>query len=127
MTTNLRRKLLTFLVAAVAVPASLIAAPSCARAETVATVAGKPITLEELEKRVRPQLIEIENSRYEVLEAGLDELVAEPWLHRRDEVLCRVRGSDECDVDREDDDQQAQDDDGMGEKRQQWSVLDHQY
>jgi protein-disulfide isomerase len=44
--------------------------------DTVATVGGTPITREALEKHIRPQLIEIENEKYEALSSGLDELIA---------------------------------------------------
>jgi protein-disulfide isomerase len=56
-------------------------APSLARAETVvATVAGDPISMAELEKTVKPQLIEIENNRYDVLEQGLEGMISEKLL-----------------------------------------------
>jgi protein-disulfide isomerase len=54
--------------------------PASASAEPVATVAGDPISREELEKQVRPQLIELENQRFEVLEGGLDEMIAQRLL-----------------------------------------------
>jgi protein-disulfide isomerase len=55
---------------------SLFVAAAPAVAETVATVGGTPITREQLESEVKPQLIEIDNQRYEVLKGGLDEIVA---------------------------------------------------
>jgi protein-disulfide isomerase len=48
----------------------------------VATVAGEPITRAELERHVRPQLIEIENNRYEALDQGLQEMVAEKLFEK---------------------------------------------
>jgi protein-disulfide isomerase len=60
-------------------PAAL---PVRAWAETVATVAGEPISREELEKSVRPQLIEVENNKYEILEQGLDGMIAEKLLEK---------------------------------------------
>jgi protein-disulfide isomerase len=61
--------------------ASFLIAPSFARAETiVATVAGDPISMAELEKAVRPQLIEIENNRYDVLEQGLEGIISDKLL-----------------------------------------------
>jgi protein-disulfide isomerase len=54
--------------------------PASAFAEPVATVAGEPISREELEKQVRPQLIDLENQRFEVLEGGLDEMIAQRLL-----------------------------------------------
>lgn len=53
-----------------------------AGAETVATVADKPISREEVEKVVRSQLIQLENSRYELLESGLTELVAQRLIEQ---------------------------------------------
>jgi len=50
--------------------------------ETVATIGDTEITLEQLEKHVRPQLIEIENSRYGVLRGGIDQLIAQEVLGR---------------------------------------------
>ena len=41
----------------------------------VATVGGHPITRAELDKHVKPKLIEIDNERYEALRDGLDELI----------------------------------------------------
>ncbi len=56
---------------------ALACAPVASSAEeTVATVGGTPITRAALEKHVRPQLIEIENEKFEALSTGLDELVA---------------------------------------------------
>jgi len=60
--------------------ASFLIAPAFAQGDTVATVAGEPISREELERAVRPQLIEIENNRYEVLEQGLDGMISEKLL-----------------------------------------------
>ena len=48
--------------------------------EVVAEVAGDKITRGELEKTVRPQLIEIENSRYDALRGGLEQMIAERLL-----------------------------------------------
>ena len=56
--------------------------PVLAWAETVATVAGEPISREDLEKSVRPQLIEVENNKYEILEQGLDEMVAQKLIEK---------------------------------------------
>lgn len=52
------------------------ASAASAADDTVATVGGTPITRAALEKHVRPQLIEIENEKFEALSSGLDELVA---------------------------------------------------
>ncbi len=51
--------------------------PALASADVVATVAGEPVTREELDKQVRPQLIELDNQRFEILEGGLDEIIAQ--------------------------------------------------
>ncbi len=61
---------------ALVVLALAIAPAARAADDTVATVGGTPITRSALEKHVRPQLIEIENERFEALSGGLDELVA---------------------------------------------------
>jgi protein-disulfide isomerase len=61
---------------ALVVLALAFAAGASAADDTVATVGGTPITRSALEKHVRPQLIEIENERFEALSTGLDELVA---------------------------------------------------
>ncbi len=49
-------------------------------AETVAMVGGTSITREQLEAHVKPQLIELDTQRYDVLREGLDELIAEELL-----------------------------------------------
>jgi protein-disulfide isomerase len=51
--------------------------PGVAAAEPLATVGKKTITRDEVEKAVRPQLVEIESQRYEIIRGGLDEMVAE--------------------------------------------------
>lgn len=61
----------------VAVSATLLAVAAQAADETVATVGTATITRAQLEKAVKPQLIEVENQRFEVLSDGLDELIAE--------------------------------------------------
>jgi protein-disulfide isomerase len=45
--------------------------------QTVATVGNVTITEQQLEKKVKPQLVEVENQRYEVLSNGLEEMVAD--------------------------------------------------
>ena len=62
--------------------ALLLAFPTFVRADTVATVAGDSISRDDVEKRVRPQLIEVENNRYEILEQGVNEAVAEKLLEK---------------------------------------------
>src|SRR4030095_7069978 len=51
--------------------------PGAAAAETLATVGKKTIDRAAVEKEVRPQLVAIENERYTVIKAGVDQLVAE--------------------------------------------------
>lgn len=46
-------------------------------ADTLATVASKPITKSQVEERVKAKLAEIERARYETLREGVDELVQE--------------------------------------------------
>ena len=60
----------------------LFAMPLLAAAEPVATVAGTPISREDLEKHVKPKLVEIENQRYEALSEGLDEMISEQLLEK---------------------------------------------
>lgn len=51
--------------------------PSVAAAEPLATVGKKTIDRAAVEKAVRPQLVEVENQKYEIIKGGLDELVAQ--------------------------------------------------
>ncbi len=59
---------------------ALVATPMLCAAEPVATVGGTPITREQLEKHVKPKLVEIENQRFEILSDGLDELISEQLI-----------------------------------------------
>lgn len=61
--------------------------------EIVATVGAREITREELALRVRGELIEIENARYDVMERGLDELIDEVLLEQ--EAAARDLTADE--------------------------------
>ncbi len=57
---------------------ALAAAAGMARADDVAaTVGSTTISKTDLEKRVKPRLIEIDNERFEALKEGLDEMVAD--------------------------------------------------
>jgi protein-disulfide isomerase len=58
---------------------ALVLAGSAA-AEPVATVGSMTITREQLEAHVKPQLIELDSQRFDVLQQGLDELVADDLL-----------------------------------------------
>ena len=63
--------------------AFLLAAGGVARAADdgiVARVGDEQISLQQLEKEVRSQLIEIDNARYEALKNGLDRMVADRIL-----------------------------------------------
>lgn len=51
-----------------------------AYAETVATVGSTSISRDQLESQVKPQLIELDSQRYDVLREGLDELIAQELL-----------------------------------------------
>ena len=62
--------------------AFLCAAPALAADATVATVGTKSITRAELEKRMAPQLMDVEQERYEVLKEGLDAMVAESLVEQ---------------------------------------------
>jgi len=57
--------------------ACALAAPVRAADQPVATVGSVTITQQQLEQKVKPQLVEVENQRYEVLSNGLEEMVAE--------------------------------------------------
>lgn len=58
----------------------LAAGPSLA--DTVATVGAHSISRDELEQHVRPELVEIELQRFETLQEGLDELIADELLRQ---------------------------------------------
>jgi len=62
--------------------AAMLLAPVLCAAEPVATVAGTPISREDLEKHVKPKLIEIDNQRYEALSEGLDEMISEQLMEK---------------------------------------------
>jgi protein-disulfide isomerase len=53
------------------------AGPAAAAGDAVATVGTRTITKSELEEHVKPKLIEVENTRYEALKEGLDEMGSE--------------------------------------------------
>jgi len=57
-----------------------LAGVSHATEDVAATVGSTAITRAELEKHVKPKLIEIDNERFEALKEGLDEMVAEELL-----------------------------------------------
>ncbi len=61
---------------------ALIAAPAPAAEAPVATVGNKTITRAELEKEMAPQLMEVEQQRYDVLREGLDNLVAQALVEQ---------------------------------------------
>jgi hypothetical protein len=69
-----------FLVLTCAAAVGIGRLPAAVAADAVATVGGRTITRAELEARVKPKLIEIENERYEALKEGLDDLVAEELM-----------------------------------------------
>lgn len=63
------RKLIILVVAAVFLPATLMA-------ETLATVGKKAISRADVEKEAQQQLDELEEQRYEILRSGIEQLVA---------------------------------------------------
>jgi len=67
---------------------AVCALPVLAHAETVATIGDVTITREQLEKHVKPKLIEVENQKFEVLSEGLDELVSEQLV----EIEAKAKG-----------------------------------
>ncbi len=64
----------------VVVAAGLFAGGVALADAPLATVAGRPITQETVEARVKPKLIEIETERYEALNEGLEEIITEELL-----------------------------------------------
>src|SRR5581483_693541 len=65
-------------VVAIAVAAALGVPPLAIAADDVlATVGTRTIKRAEVEEKVKPKLLEIENERYEALKEGLDEIVAD--------------------------------------------------
>jgi protein-disulfide isomerase len=61
---------------------ALLLVGTAAQAETVAKVGDRSISLEEVEKRAKPQLIEIEQQRFDVLNGSLEELIRTELLER---------------------------------------------
>jgi protein-disulfide isomerase len=55
----------------------LLAVASVAMAEPLATVGGRTFDRAEVEKHIKPKLVELENQRFEALKEGIDELVAD--------------------------------------------------
>lgn len=60
----------------------LVGAESLQADETVATVAGRKITLSELETSVKTQLSELDSQRFEILEQGLQRLITTELLEK---------------------------------------------
>jgi protein-disulfide isomerase len=71
-------------ITAIALAATLGVAPLALAADApdapVATVGSRTIKRAELEEKVRPKMIEIENERYEALKDGLDEMISDELL-----------------------------------------------
>jgi protein-disulfide isomerase len=65
------RTTVVIMAVALAVPVGGLAEPP------LATVGGRSITRAEVEARVKPKLVEVENQRYEILRDGIDEIIAE--------------------------------------------------
>jgi protein-disulfide isomerase len=59
---------------------SMLVSSAAAADDVVATVAGKSIKRSELESAVRPQLVELDNQRYQLLRGGLEQLIGEQLL-----------------------------------------------
>jgi protein-disulfide isomerase len=72
--------LLGALALAVALPACAAEAAPDPEAEVVAEVAGKPITLAELEEELKPQLAKLEREKRKILENGVGEVVDQRLL-----------------------------------------------
>ncbi len=65
--------------------------------DVAATVGGTTITRGELEKHVKPKLIEIDNERFEALKEGLDELIADELF--KQEAAARKISTDQLEAD----------------------------
>ncbi len=74
----------------------LVAAALPAWAETAATVGDRTITIEEVEKEIRPQLVEIEQQRFDALSAGLDQIIDRELLSRE----AKTRGVSAADLEK---------------------------
>ena len=88
-----------------------IVTPLRAADPPVATVGTRSISRDELEKHVKPKLIEIDNERYEALREGLDEMIADelvkqeaaarkvtPEALEKQEVLDKVAAPSDDDI-----------------------------
>lgn len=70
----------------------IFVSPAFAADEIVATVDGTEITLEAVEKLVRPQLIELENNRYQLMRGALENLIAVELLDKEAAARGITRG-----------------------------------
>ncbi len=61
---------------------AMLLASTAAQAETVAKVGDREISLDEVEQRAKPQLVEIEQQRFDALSGSLDELIRAELLDR---------------------------------------------
>jgi protein-disulfide isomerase len=71
-----------FALIAVGLGALGLASPAGAAEAPVATIGPRTITRAEVERRVRPRLIELENDRYEALRDGLEEMIDEELIQQ---------------------------------------------
>ena len=109
-----------FLGAAV-IALGVSAAPAAAAGDAVATVGTRTITKSELEEHVKPKLIEVENTRYEALKEGLDEMVSEELFKQeakargktvealeQEEVTAKIAAPSDAEIQKVYDDNKAQ-------------------
>ena len=82
--------LLGALALAVALPACAAESAPAAKSDAVAEVAGKPITMAELEAALKPQLAKVERERRKILEDGISDVVDQRLL----ETEASARGVD---------------------------------
>ena len=82
--------LLGALALAVALPACAAESAPAAKSDAVAEVAGKPITMSELEAALKPQLAKVEQQRRKILEDGIGDVVDQRLL----ETEAAARGVD---------------------------------
>ena len=107
--------------AVIALGASAAPVAAAAPGDAVATVGTATITRSELEEHVKPKLIEVENTRYEALKEGLDEMVSEELFKQeakargktveqleQEEVTAKIAAPSDADIQKVYDDNKAQ-------------------
>jgi len=73
-------------IAVTVLVASFVSTAPASSATVVATVAGHEITLAEAEERVRSELVELDNARYDALRGGVDSIIADKLMELESEA-----------------------------------------